>query len=306
MGEHGGLASAPLTFGCALQFQDCRQGTLAALEVDDNWEVLNVILERGFAFWKTHVKIAFSAAASWSYDRLLLNCASSEAFERKIPPIAAPARPLLRGTRVALSGVNLIGLLVEPSRRLSTGVIFQRGADKLAAPIASVTHDGNALHVSEHELSPYVTDEQLMETARRALAAVPRLTGDERSTLDFSAAGGIVTIAGNVRTQQMTDLIEASLTSPLPTAARVNLRVVDDISLELAIGRALDSAGLQHHAEVYPRSLLGEVTLFGRADSAAQVDEIARAVSHVSGVRSVTSRMVIDAKRTALSASRSR
>jgi osmotically-inducible protein OsmY len=76
--------------------------------------------------------------------------------------------------------------------------------------------------------------------------------------------------------------------------AEVRLEIVDDIDLELAIGRALERAGPQHRAEVYPRSTLGEVTLFGHAPSAAVVDQITRVVAQVPGVLSVSSRMVAD------------
>jgi osmotically-inducible protein OsmY len=292
MGVHGRLATSPLRLGCRLRFHDRWQGTLAGMDVDENWEVLNLVLERGFARWTSRVKLAFSAALRWSYDELELDCTSSQAFRREIPPVAAPARQLTKQTPLSLPGARLRGLLVEPGRRLATDVFVSRGANKYRVAVTAVSFDGKVLHMPEHQLVPYLTDEELVDAVRTTLASNSRLAGEERAALAVTAAGGVVTLGGNVRTRQMKDMIEAAL-SRLPVAADLRLDVVDDIDLELAIGRALNRAGLQHRAEVYARSLLGDVTIFGRAPSAATVDEITRVVSQIPGVRTVTSRMLL-------------
>ena len=97
-----------------------------------------------------------------------------------------------------------------------------------------------------------------------------------------------------MRTKQTKELVQELLAS-FATVADVRLEVVDDIDLELAIGRAVEQAGPQHRAEVYPRSMLGEVTLFGRAPTVATVEEMKRVVAQVPGVMSVNSRMIIGA-----------
>jgi len=296
MGSSGPPNATPLRFGCPIQFKDRWQGTLAAAEVDD-WEVLNVVIQRGVWRWTSSVKLAFSASPRWSYESVTLNCTSGQAFSREIPPVAAPVRQLSENTPLSLPDARLLGLLVEPGRRRAVAVIVRRGADKYRFPVAAISFEGKGLRLGSRgeELVPYMTDEELLDEVRQVLSATRHLAGDERSALTVRASSGVVTVEGNVRTRQMKDLIQASL-DPLGTIAEIRLKVVDDIDLELAIGRALERAGWQHRAEVYARSRLGEVTLFGQAPSAATVDEIIRVVAQVPGVRNVNSRMVVGAQ----------
>ena len=290
---------APLRLGCPIQFHDRWQGTLVGLEVDEEWEVLNIVISRGFWRWTTRVKLALSAATHWSYESLFLDCTSSEAFARTIPPVAAPARSLTLRTPLSLAGARLLGLRVERTQRRALDIIIHRRGGKYRVPVAAVSFDGKDLHIGapEQELRPYMTDDELLHTIRDILTANPRLAGDERSALTIAVSGGVVTIGGNVRTKQMKDWIRAWLAEVATATTEIRLEVVDDIDLEQATGQALDRAGLQHRAAAYARSLLGEVTLFGQAPSVATVDEITRVVAQVPGVRHVTSQMVIEAGR---------
>jgi len=286
----------PLRFGCPIQFRDRRQGTLASAEVADDWEVLNLMIERGVWRWASSVKMAFTTSPRWAYDSLTLDCISRQAFAREIPPVAVRAQQLSRNTPLSVPDARLLGLLVEPGRRCATEVIIHRRGKNYRLPVTAVSFEGNTLRLGSRgeELAPYLTDEELLDAVQQALAANPHITGDERSALSILASAGVVTVKGNVRTKQMKDLVQTSL-APFASVAEVHLEVIDDIDLELAIGRALERAGPQHRAEVYPRSLLGEVTLFGRTPSAATVDEITRVVAQVPGVLSVSSRMIIGA-----------
>jgi hypothetical protein len=54
-------ARSALRLGCPVRFRDRWQGRLAALEIDDQWLVLNLVLSRGI-FRRTEVKLPSSAA----------------------------------------------------------------------------------------------------------------------------------------------------------------------------------------------------------------------------------------------------
>lgn len=284
----------PLRFGCPLQFRDRWQGTLAGAEIADDWEVLNVVIERGLLRWVSRVKLAFTTSPHWSYDSVTLDCSSRQAFAREITPVAVRARQLSAHTPLSVPDARLLGLLVEPGRRRATDVIIHRGGKNYRLPVAVVVFEGNTLRLGSRgeELAPYLTDEELHDAVRQALTSNPHVTGDERGALDVLVSSGAVTVKGNLRTKQMKDVVHAAL-APFAPLAEVGIEVVDDIDLELVIGQALERAGVQHRAEVYARSTLGEVTLFGHALSPAAVDEITRVVTQVPGVRNVTSRMII-------------
>jgi len=289
----------PLRFGCPLQFRDRWQGTLAGAEVADDWEVLNLVIERGIWRWTSSVKLAFTAAPRWSYNSVTLDCTSRQAFAREIPPVAMRARQLSHNTPLSVPDARLLGLLVEPGHWRATDVIVHRGGAKYRLPAAAIAFDGHTLRLGSRgeELAPYLTDEELLNAVQQALAANPHITGDERGALAVLVSSGVVTVKGNLRTKQTKDQVQASL-APFAPLAEVRLEVADDIDLELAIGQALERAAPQHRAEIYPRSTLGEVTLFGRAPSAATVDEITRVVTQVPGVLNVSSRMFTGAQAT--------
>jgi osmotically-inducible protein OsmY len=286
---------AALPLGAPVQFRDRWQGRLAAIEVDEEWEVLNVIVKRGLLRWSTSVKLPFSTSPQWSDDRVTLDCTSRQAFAREIPPIAAPARPISLKTPVSLPGARLAGLLVEPGRRLATDIIIRQGGAKKRVPVEDVSFEGKALRIATHgeNLRLYQTDDELDNQARDALAATRELTGEERRSIDVEVSGGVVIVRGTVLTKNTKRALQSAM-SHLAGVATVRVEVVDDLELELAIGQALESVGF-HGANVYARSVLGYVTLFGYAVNPGVVEDLLRVVSRVPGVRNVERRIEVSA-----------
>jgi osmotically-inducible protein OsmY len=299
MDGHADRKVAALRLGAPVQFRDRWQGKVAAIEVDEEWEVLNLVVKRGVLRWSTSVKLPFSASPQWSDDRVAFECTSRQAFAREIPPIAAPARPLSPKTPVSLPGARLAGLLVEPGRRLATDIIIRRGRAKNQAPVGDVSFQGKALHIATHgeNLRLYLTDDELENQAREALAATRELTGEERRTARVEASGGVVMVRGNVLTKNTKRALERAM-SRLAGAATIRMEVVDDLELELAIGQALERTGLTHATRVYARSSLGDVTLYGEAPSPQVADDIVRAVSRLPGVRSVRTLLQVRQRQT--------
>ncbi|HEV8573753.1 MAG TPA: BON domain-containing protein [Dehalococcoidia bacterium] len=293
---------ALLRLRAPVQFRDRWQGTVATVEVDEDWEALNLIVQRGIWRWATSVKLPLSALLSWSEQQVRFDSTSRQAFAREIPPIAAPTRPLSRLTPLSIPAARLDGLLIDvPSRRV-TDVIIKRARETDRVPVADVSFDGKTLRVPEHgwELRLYLSDAELAETASEAIRSDHVLTGEERHHLAIDVAAGALSVKGNVRTKQTRDRLAAQARR-VPGVATLRFEVVDDIDLELAIGQAIESAGVQRDAEVYARSALGRVSLFGYASTAASAEDIVRAVSRLPGVRGVTSRIDV---RTAAPAAR--
>jgi len=293
---------ALLRLRALVQFRDRWQGTVAAVEVDEDWEALNLIVARGIWRWITAVKLPFSALLSWSEQQVRFDCTSRQAFAREITPIAAPARPLSRLTPLSVPAARLKGLLIDIASRRVTDVIIKRGSEKNRVPVGDVSFDGKTLRVPEHgwELRLYLSDVELAEMASEAIRQDRVLTGEERHHLAIDVSGGTVTLKGNVRTKQTRDRLAAQVRR-LPGVAAVRFEVADDIDLELAIGQAIERAGIQRNAEVYARSALGQVSLFGYAPSVEAAEDIVRAVCRVPGVRGVTNRIDV---RTATTAAR--
>jgi osmotically-inducible protein OsmY len=285
---------AALRLGAPVQFRDRWQGKVAAIEVDEEWEVLNLIVRRGVGRWITNVKLPFAASQPSSEDSVRFDCTSRQAFARELPPVAAPARPLSITTPLSLPGVRLTGLLVEPALRYATDLIVHQGRMKSRVPVRDVSFEGKTLHLATHgeNLRPYLTDNELESRAREALAATHALTGDERRTLSVQVKGGVVTIRGNVLTKNTTKALKQAMSQRVD-AAVIRIEVVDDLELELAIGQAVERAGFHRSASVHVRSALGIVTLYGLAPAVDLVQDIVRAVSPVPGVRGVTSRIEI-------------
>ena len=158
MGIAESTRPVPLRFGCPVQFRDRWQGTLGGAEVAEDWEVLNLVLERGIWRWANRVKLAFTASPRWSYDSVMLDCTSRQAFAREIPPVAVRARLLSGATPLSLPDARLIGLLVEPDRRRATDVIIHRGGEKYRFSAAASSFDGNTLRLGSRgeELAPFL------------------------------------------------------------------------------------------------------------------------------------------------------
>jgi len=300
MDGHAGRKVTALRLGAPVQFRDRWQGKVAAIEVDEEWEVLNLVIKRGLLRWSASVRLPFSASPQWSDDRVAFDCTSRQAFAREVPPIAAPARPLSPESPVSLPGASLAGLLVEPGRRLATDIIIRRGGVKNRVPVEDISFEGKALHVATHggNLQLYLADDELETRAREALAASRVLTAVERRTVTVEISGGVVTVGGNVFTKNTKKALER-VTSGLAGAVAIRIEVVEDLELERAIGQAMELAGFHANAGVYARSVLGEVTLFGYAPTAGVVEDILRVVSRVPGVCSVRMLLQVGQRQTA-------
>ena len=287
--------SVPLVLGVAVQFRDRWQGKLGSIEVDEEWEVLNLVVRRGIIRWTTSIKLPSSASPAWSLDRVSFDCTSRQAFAREVPPVAAPARILSADTPTSMPGARLSGLLVEPTRRRASEVIIRLpGGLKGRLPVRDVSFEGKVLRVAAQaeNLAPYVTDRELSMRVREMLDAA--LAGDERRSVSAEVSGGVVTLKGNVRTKQTRERL-AELVQTVEGATARRSDVVDDIELEMELGQVLARSGLPRNTGVYARSALGEVTLFGYAPVSA-ADEIVRVASRVHGVRGVRSRIEAEAQ----------
>lgn len=287
---------APLRLGCPVRFRDRWEGHLWAFEVEEGWEVINVVAKRGL-LRSSSVRLPFSAASGWSRDDISFSCSSGEAFGRRLAPVAAPARTLSARTAVEAPGARLVGALVERRKRRVAHLLIRQGVApareyKAAADQVSFKDSRLLLAVQVKRLPVYRSDEELGFLVREALASHPRLTADDRRALTMEVSDGVVRLAGNVRTTQARDWAEQAAAS-VDGAAALRNEVADDIHLELSVAQALDRAGLFRTALVQPRSALGEVTLFGHAASAGAVAEIMRLASGVPGVRWVTSRLEV-------------
>lgn len=288
--------SAPLIIGSRVNFRDRRQGTLKAIEVDESWEVLNVVVSRGLLRWTSSVKLPFSAALAWSDGEISMDCTSAQAFGREVPPVALAARPLSAATPMALAGETLVGALVEPAQRRATELLIRHEFGQCRVPVEGAAFEGKTIRlaVQPDAMPAYRSDVDLVRLVQAALNADRFLIADGRRGLAVAVSGGEVHLQGNVRSRRAR-LLAGWAASAVPGVVGVQNDIVDDAQLEIAIGRAVNAAGLQSVAAVYGRSTLGEVVIFGHAPSDATAAEAVRTVSHVRGVRSVTARLVADA-----------
>lgn len=290
---HPSRRAVPLRLNAPVQFRDRWQGRVVGIEVDEQWEVLNLIIRSGVLRWSTNVKLPFSASPRWSDDRVAFDCTSRQAFAREVPPVAARARLISADTPVSLPEARAAGLLVDPGRRLASDLILHGGRGPMnRVSIDEVSFEGKVLRIATGgaTLPIYLTDAELLDRMRETLASDRVLSDEERQTVSATASGGVVTLSGNVRTKRTRERIQA-LVEELGTAAMIQIEVVDDVELELAIGHAIERAGLRLTTGVNARSVLGDMTLFGYAPGAGAAEEIVRVASRVPGVRSVRSRI---------------
>jgi len=290
-------ARSPLRLGCPVRFRDRWQGRLAALEIDDQWLVLNLVLSRGI-FRPLEVKLPFSTASHWDNDSLSLDCTSEEAFGRQVPPVAVPPRPLSARTPLSVHDARLAGALVDRASRRASYLLLSWGllaSDLRLIPVQDVTLEGGVIRLAAQTdaLPIYRPDSELVEAVRAALATHRYLTADDRRTLNVEVVDEVAHLSGNVRTSQAKAYVYAAAAS-VPGVTAVLDTVVDDHQLEIDVGRALDAAGLFRYGRIYVRSALGDVTLGGFVRAEAVIPDIVKAASAVPGVRSVASRMEVE------------
>jgi osmotically-inducible protein OsmY len=288
---------SPLRLRCPVRFRDRWQGRLAALEIDDEWRVLNLVLRRGI-MRPLQVKLPFSAAGRWDDDSLSLDCTSEEAFGRQVPPVPVPPRPLSVRTPLSVRDARLAGALVDGNSRRASHLLITCGLfapRRRMVPVQGVTLEGGAIRlaVQTDALPVYRPDSELVEAVWGALAAHPYLTGDDRRTLNVEVVDEVAHLSGNVRTSQAKAYVHTAAASVLGVIAVVDA-VVDDHKLEIDVGRALDAAGLFRHGRIYVRSALGDVALDGFVRAEAAIPDIVKAVAAVPGVRSVASSIEVE------------
>jgi osmotically-inducible protein OsmY len=283
-----------LRLRCPVRFRDRWQGRLAALEIDDQWLVLNLVLSRGI-FRPLDVKLPFSAASHWDDHSLSLDCTSEEAFGRQLPPVTVPPRPLSVRTPLSARDARLAGALVDRASRRASHLLLARGLFALGrcmVPVQDVALEGGVLTVAlqTDALPTYRPDSELADAVRGTLAAHRYLTADDRRALSVEVVDEVAHLSGNVRTPQAKAYVYAAAAS-VPGVAAVVDTVVHDHQLEIDVARALDAAGLFRYARIYVRSALGDVTLGGFVRAKAVTPDIVKVASAVPGVRSVASRM---------------
>ena len=288
-------ARPPLRLGCPVRFRDRWQGRLLWFEVDESWLVVNIVVARGL-FRPTEVKLPFSIATAWDDGSLSLDCTSDQAFGREVPPVAAPAMPLSARTPVS-AGVRLAGALVSRDARRATRLLLASGPggrNIRAADVREVSLERGTvqLRVQPSTLPGYRPDAELVLSVRDALAAHPHLTADDRRALDVEVADGLAYVSGNVRTPRAAASVHEAAAA-VPGVVEVRSAVVDDRSLETAVGRALDAAGLFRHGRLYVRAALGVITAGGYISSGGHARDVVKAATAVPGVRSVADLMEV-------------
>lgn len=292
--------SAPLILGSRVVFSDGANAQLSAVEVDESWEILNLVVSKGLFRWKQRVRLPFTAASDWSESAIDLTCTRSEAFSREIPPVAAPSRPISNETPMALAGSNISGALVNTQTRRASSLIVQFRGKQLKVPTSDLTFEGKTLriNVQPEALEEHRTDEAIAADAWQLLRNDRVIMPDELGGLEVSSAGGVLNLAGNVRRKSTKERAEA-LVSGVAGITELRSRLKDDLQLELDIAAQLNGASIQRVAAIYPRSSLGDVILFGRAPTAEVTEDATKLAAGVDGVLRVTSRVEIGSESSA-------
>ena len=285
----------PLLFGTRVVFSDRWAGRVSGIEIAEDREVLNLMVKAGL-IRSTTVKLPLEAATLWADRVSFAEATSTQAFAREIPPVAAPARPLSGRTPVSVPGATLAGALVETQTHRAVELIVSRGGSKYRVPIEQVTASGKELLVTggESALALYIGDREIEEELRDTIARGRVVPMEDIGAIGISVEDGTVHVRGNTRTKQALEAIY-EIAAAVPGQRGVSEEGVDDGSLEFDVAAALHRSGVLRGAEVYPRSNLGEVTLFGFAVSAGAASEVVLVTSRVPGVKAVRDRIEVRA-----------
>ena len=272
-----------ITLGSPVRFSDRWQGTAIALEVDETWEVLNVLVSRGILRWKRSVKLPFSACHDWNDAHMSFDCTSGQAFAREIPPVAAPARQLSTKTPLSLPQARLVGILVgEPKRLVSTLLIRERRQAKARreVPVNEARFEGKTLVVlgQADSLATYQSDGEIHAAVRLAFNDRTDLKPADRSAITIEVLGAVVSLRGNVRTKAASELA-GHMARSVEGVVAVKNEAIDDTTLESALGQLLERSG-QRRSRARRRSPAGDIM---------------RTISQAVGVRAVKSRLEVRA-----------
>jgi osmotically-inducible protein OsmY len=283
---------APLRLGTRVCFEDRWQGHISALDVTEDWEVLNLSVSSGVLFLRQSVKLPMSAVKSLVEEAVYIAASSTKAFAREIPPIAAPARPVSAETPVSRGRTRFAGVILNTDGNRVTEVLVARGLTTYRVPISQLAFEGKTLTFTSapDKLVEFHTDSDVLARIRSAITEDEGLTPDDKRSVTVDVEGGAVTLGGNVRVKQTGERMDAIARRGRGVIA-VRNEIIDDFALESAIGMALD----RNSADVQARSNLGQVTLYGTAASPRQAEDIIRAVEKVRGVRQVKSLLAVSA-----------
>ncbi len=284
-----------LRLGSRARFEDRWSGSVTAIEITEDWEAVNAVVEGGFLLWRSSIRLPLSAASDWTDDSVTFACTSRQAFGHEVPPVAVPSRPIGSDTPVSAPSVSIAGALIDQANRKVQEIILSRGvAGHLRIPVTDVLFEGKtlALAVQPEALPQYRPDDEIDRSIHRAIREDSGLTADEKRGLHFAVGGGVVTMSGNARVENARERA-IEIVHTISGVAKVDDASHDDLNLETAIGLALDKAGVGRHSEIYTRSSLGNVQLYGYVPSGAARDDAVRVASDVPGVREVASRLEV-------------
>jgi len=283
-----------LRLGSRARFQDRWSGSISAIEITEDWEAVNAVVEGGFLLWRSSVRLPLSAASDWTDDSVTFTCTSRQAFGHEVPPVAVPSRPIASDTPISAPNVHIAGALIDQGDRKVREIILARSVGHLRIAVTNVVFEGKmlALAVQPEALPRYRPDNEIDRSIHRAIRSDNGLTADDKRGLHFAVAGGVVTMSGNARVENARERA-IEIIRAVSGVTSVNDASHDDLSLETAIGLALNRAGVGRHSEVYARSSLGELQLYGYVPSGEARDEAVRVAAGVAGVREVTSRLEV-------------
>jgi len=221
-----------LRLGSRARFEDRWSGTVTAIEITEDWEAVNVVVEGGFLFWRSSVRLPLSAASDWTDDSVTFTC--------------TPSRPIGGDTPASAPGVSIAGALIDQNDHKVREIIFSRGVTgHVRIPVADVRFEGKtlALTVQPKALPQYRSDDEIGRSIQRAIREDNGLTADDKRGLHFDVEGGVVAMSGNARLeiarQRVIEIVQA-----ISGVTSVNDASHDDLNLETAIGLALDRAGV--------------------------------------------------------------
>jgi osmotically-inducible protein OsmY len=279
---------ATLRLGARVCFDDRWQGSLSAVDLGEDGEVINITVASGFFFLSSSVRLPFSSVTSWNDQEVRIAANSFTAFAREIPPVAMAARPLSAASPTSHPSTSFAGATVRVSDRKAVEILISRGMTTYRVPIDGVAYEGKTMTISVQpgNLTRYAPDAEIIDRLRHAVSTNEWLTPADKQSLVIDVQTGVAHVAGNVRLAQTRDYV-LSFVGEVPGVAAVESSLHDDHGIEAAIGRSMDKEGIQREADVFARSNLGEVTLYGAAPTAQMIEDIARAIGRVPGVRQV-------------------
>ncbi len=284
---------APVRLGAKVAFDDRWQGRVSGLEVDEDWNVYNVSVASGFLFASRSVRLPFTSVSAWSGDSVRIAANSFPAFNREIPPVAAPARPLDASNPISHPGTRFAGLVVRRMDRRAVEVILSRGVGVLyRVPVSEISFSAKTMTVAVEpgQLVRYHPDADILDEVQSQIAEDAVIPTEDKQHVKVDVEEGVVTVSGNVRVSQTRDYI-GLVASQVDGVVEVRNEIQDDFGIEAAIGLALSGVSAQHTGRVYVRSNLGEVRVDGFVTAQRAIEDVVRTIARIPGVRSVINRL---------------